>query len=234
MPYAHIGCWADKGCDCSNISMCSGNASTNPFGNTWESLADKVYLEAKPYLLTLTGAGSGGELMSYDNGTGEMRYGNGGTRTHWPHGGSTIEYFRPSFAATRTKPSQQPQHDDGGRPGHPGARSGPLQSTVGAATFVPEVVLPRSTGPRTAPTVINPLKVFAYLHSGVGAAQNHTWEMPDTWSGQQISAITITPSGRVKKPAVHVQGRNLTLELTPGRPVVLTVPERADKVHWSA
>ena len=225
MPYAHIGCWAHQGCDCSNMSMCSTNASTNPFGH-WESLADTIYLQTKPYTLTLTGAGAGGDLLSFNRSSGEMYFGNGGTRTHWPHGASTIEYFRPSVAE-----SGPAQHE---RPGNHEAEGSGMQSIVGAAVFVPEVLLPPSAGPRTAPTTFNPRKIFAYLHSGASAAQNHTWEMPDTWSGLQVSAITITPSGRVRKPAVHVRGRNLTLELTPGRPVVLTVPKRADKVHWSA
>ena len=228
MPYAHIGCWAHRGCDCSNISMCSANASTNPFGH-WESLADKIYLQTKPLTLTLTGAGSAGELMSFNNTTGEMLFGNGGTHTHWPHGGTMIEYFRPSLIG----PGPQQHERLGDRKGE---GSGPLlrQSTFGAASFVPEVLLPRSTGSRTAPTLINPRKIFAYLHSGAGEAQNHTWQIPDTWYGQQVTATTITPYGRVREPAVHVQGGKLTLELAPGRPVVLTVPQRADKVHWSA
>ena len=158
---------------------------------------------------------------SFNSSNGEMRFGNGGTRTHWPHGGSMIEYFRPSVTGSAP-----------GRLSRPGNRKEVL-SIVGAAAFVPEVLLPPSASPRDAPTTINPRKIFAYLHSGSGAAQNHTWKIPDTWVGQHVSAITITPSGRVRKPAVHVQGKDLTLELTPGRPVVLTVPGHADKMHWS-
>jgi hypothetical protein len=220
MPYAHIGCWAHKGCNCSNISMCSSNATTNPFGH-WEDLADTIYLKAKPYILTLTGAGANGELMSFNDTTGEMRFGNGGTDRHWPHGQSLIEYFRPSISHdARTATFKQG-----------------VRSIEGATTWTPEVSLPPATGPRTSPTTINPYKVFAYLHSGAGAPQTHTWQMPATWAGKQVNATTITPSGRVPgQPKLHVQDRNLTLELTPGRPVVLTVPQNnnSDRVHWSA
>ena len=144
-------------------------------------------------------------LLKFNETSGEKVFANGGNSSHWPHGGDFIEYYRPSVDGTA--------------------------DTV----FVPEVVMPPLSASKTAPTTINSRKIFAYMHSGAGAAQTHTFEMPDTWSGQQVSATTITPSERVPgQPEVHVHGRNLTLELTPGRPVVLTVPTRADGVHWSA
>ena len=194
MPWAHTGCWTNPSCDCSNWK-CTTNATTNPFGN-WESLADRVYLQAKPLALRLTDT----ELHGADSITGEMRFGNGGTSRRWPHGNnSTIEYFRPS----------------GGLCADP---------TSGAAVFVPEVVLPPPGSPKTAPTKVNLKKVFVYLHSGAGAAQHQTWQMPTSWVGKPINVTTITPTGRVDgQPALSVSEGNLSLKVTPGRPVVLSV-----------
>jgi hypothetical protein len=201
MPWAHTGCWTKPGCDCSNWK-CTANATTNPFGN-WESLADRVYLKAKVLALRLTDT----NLLGGDSVTDDMRFSNGGTSRFWPHGDSTIEYFRP-------------------RPVGGGAGVPRDDATAGAVVFVPEVVLPPPGSPKTAPTEINPRKVFVYLHSGAGAAQSRTtltWQMPASWVGKRVSAATITPSGRVEgQPTLGVHGRNLTLEVTPGRPVVLT------------
>lgn len=196
IPYAHTSCWTKPLCDCSDWK-CTINATTNPFGN-WESLADRVYLQAKVLVLRLTDT----ELHGADSVTGEMHFSNGGTRRHWPHGGSTIEYFRPGPVVAGGLIS--------------------ADATVGAAVFVPEVVLPPPGSSKTAPTKINPTRMYVYLHSGAGAAQSHTWQMPASWVDKPINATTITPAGRVDgHPAVSIRGQNLTLEVTPGRPVVL-------------
>jgi len=200
MPYAHTGCWTKPSCDCSNWK-CTGSAATDPFGN-WEQLADRIYLQAKVLALRLTDT----ELHGVDSASGEMRFSNGGTSRHWPHGVSIIEYFRP------------------GRPAV-GDSDGLLNTdaTAGAAVFVPEVVLPPPGSLKTAPTKLNPNKVFVYLHSGAGAAQRQAWQIPTSWVGKPINATTITPTGRIDgQPALSVNDQNLTLEVTPGRPVVLT------------
>ena len=72
------------------------DSSTCPFTNC-ESLADRVYLKAKPLTLQLTDT----ELLAVDSDDGGgLRFRAGGGSRFWPPGDSLIEYRRPGVTAT--------------------------------------------------------------------------------------------------------------------------------------
>lgn len=87
--------------------------------------------------------------------------------------------------------------------------------------FVPEVLPPPKGSAKSAATTLNPKKVYVYLKSS-GEQGKFTWKMPSSWAGGNVSAATITPSGRTSGPDVIIQGRSLSLQIQPGRPIVLS------------
>ena len=85
MPFQH-------GCN----FTCTINASTDPFAN-WESLADKIYLLAKPLALQLTDP----ELL---DGSASGVFNSGGSFSTWPDGGKLIEYARAGLTGSVRQP----------------------------------------------------------------------------------------------------------------------------------
>lgn len=171
--WARIIAGSDQGLD----DDITPSSTTNPF-NHWGSLADSIYLKAKPLALRMTDP----ELLS------DGKFLNGGTNSVWPHGDSLIEYFRP----------------------------GAVQSV-----FVPEVLPPPAGSAKVAPTTINPNKIYAYLQS-TGKVGQHSWQIPSSWTGRNVTAETITPTGRVAGPQLAIKGESATFEMQPGQPIVLT------------
>eukprot|EP01052_Picozoa_sp_SAG31_P027439 SAG31_NODE_2570_length_5460_cov_3.135236_2_plen_135_part_00 len=104
-----------------------------------------------------------------------------------------------------------------------------VQPDLGGATFLPALLNDRKG--RADPT-----RIYAYQNCGqknLGSLKpepcghldqvTRSWTLVLFWLGQNISAATITPTGVVANtPHLSITGpRNLTLDLTPGRPVRL-------------
>ena len=93
------------------------------------------------------------------------------------------------------------------------------------AVFVPEVLLPPPGSAKTAPTTVNPNKIFVYLKSGGNQKpRQQQWTLPAGWIGKRISSATISQAGKVDGvPIVNVGDGKVTLSITPGKPVVLSL-----------
>ena len=125
----------------------------------------------------------------------------GGNQSHWPYGGDTFFQYL---------------------------------GTSGMRAFLPVVLPPPPGSPKTALTSLHPSRAHIYQHSGVGvervgngsnisAQVQHTWTLPANWQGRPLTAETITATGRHAGPALHVNGRMLTLAVTPGQPIAISV-----------
>jgi len=104
-----------------------------------------------------------------------------------------------------------------------------VQANLGGATFLPALLDGRKGSADSR-------RIYAYHNCGqknLGSLKpepcvpigpvTRSWTLPLSWVGQtHICAATITPTGVVAgTPQLHITGRNLTLDLTPGRPIRL-------------
>ena len=103
-----------------------------------------------------------------------------------------------------------------------------VQPDLGGATFLPALLNDRKGK-------ADPRRIYAYQNCGrknLGTLApqpcvslgpvTRSWILPLSWAGQNVSAATITPTGVTPNtPRLDIAGRNLTLDLTPGRPVRL-------------
>ena len=93
---------------------------------------------------------------------------------------------------------------------------------VHGAVFLPAVVEPAPTSPKTLPTMLSPTKVRVYSTRAPSATL--VWTLPLSWKGKVITSTALTPTGPVVGPSVAVSGRNLTMLDVPAfTPVILTI-----------
>jgi len=88
------------------------------------------------------------------------------------------------------------------------------------AVFLPAVMPPLPTAPKTAPTMLSASRVRVYTTVG----GTLVWRLPAHWAGMPINCTTLTEEGPVPGPKLAVHGRNLTMIGVPAfSPVILQV-----------